>query len=246
MGEKRKQTRVADLVCTVYKGFRVLDYKRENNRSFLQVECPYCKKIKWTRKDRLDDPHRKGCGCLVAKTQFKQKDLTGERFGRLEAVKATGERDPYNGSVIWLCRCDCGKFKKVSARSLKNGSVASCGCLGRENSSKNGKIYGKKIVDDYCIAGTNVNNLTAKIPKNNTSGHKGVSWNSSKNKWVAQIEFQGKHYYLGRFSQKEDAIKAREEAEKKMFGNFLEWYAETYPNAKKNVKDRGKKESGKD
>ena len=30
-----------------------------------------------------------------------------------------------------------------------------------------------------------------------------------------------------------------------MFGNFLEWYAETYPNAKKNVKDREKKEGGK-
>lgn len=25
-----------------------------------------------------------------------------------------------------------------------------------------------------------------------------------------------------------------------MFGNFLKWYAETYPNAKKNIKDRGK------
>lgn len=31
-----------------------------------------------------------------------------------------------------------------------------------------------------------------------------------------------------------------------MFGNFLEWYAETYPNAKKNIKNREKKSSGKD
>lgn len=246
MGEKRKYTKVEDLVRTIYKGFKVLDCKRENRRSFLQVECPYCKKIKWIRKDQLDDPHRKGCGCLMAKSQFKQKDLAGERFGRLEVVRATSERDPHNGSVIWLCKCDCGKFKKVSASSLKNGGVASCGCLGRENSSKNGKIYGKKIVDNYCIAGTNVNNLTAKIPKNNKSGHKGVHWDANKCRWVAQIEFMGKHYNLGRFPEKEDAIKAREEAEKKMFGNFLEWYAETYPNAKKNIKDREQKESGKD
>jgi len=47
MGEKRKQTRAAALVGTVYKGFKVLDCKTENRRSFLQVECPYCKKIKW-------------------------------------------------------------------------------------------------------------------------------------------------------------------------------------------------------
>lgn len=31
-----------------------------------------------------------------------------------------------------------------------------------------------------------------------------------------------------------------------MFGNFLKWYAETYPNAKKNIKNREKKSSGKD
>lgn len=30
-----------------------------------------------------------------------------------------------------------------------------------------------------------------------------------------------------------------------MFGNFLEWYAGTFPNAKKNIKDR-EKASGKD
>ena len=47
MGEKRKYTKAEDLVGTTYKGFKVLDYKRENRRSFLQVECPYCKKIKW-------------------------------------------------------------------------------------------------------------------------------------------------------------------------------------------------------
>lgn len=119
MGEKRKQTRAADLVGTVYKGFKVLDCKTENRRSFLQVECPYCKKIKWIRKDRLDDPHRKGCGCLMTKTQFKQKDLVGKRFGRLEVVKATSERDPHNGSVIWLCRCDCGNISECKEKYQK-------------------------------------------------------------------------------------------------------------------------------
>lgn len=39
MGEKRKYTKAEDLVGTTYKGFKVLDCKRENRRSFLQVEC---------------------------------------------------------------------------------------------------------------------------------------------------------------------------------------------------------------
>ena len=36
-----------------------------------------------------------------------------------------------------------------------------------------------------------------------------------------------KKYYLGRYEKKADAIAARKEAEKVVFGEFLEWY-ETY------------------
>lgn len=53
MGEKRKYTKAEDLVGTTYKGFKVLDCKRENRRSFLQVECPYCKKLNGFAKINL-------------------------------------------------------------------------------------------------------------------------------------------------------------------------------------------------
>jgi len=44
------------------------------------------------------------------------------------------------------------------------------------------------------------NNRNAKIPKSNTSGVKGVTWNASCRKWQAQIRFNGHHFYLGIFS----------------------------------------------
>lgn len=31
--------------------------------------------------------------------------------------------------VMWLCRCDCGNMKTISARCLRRGGVKSCGCL---------------------------------------------------------------------------------------------------------------------
>ena len=46
-----------------------------------------------------------------------------------------------------------------------------------------------------------------------TSGLRGVSWDKSRQKWVAYIREQGKVRNLGRFSKKEDAVKVRKEAE---------------------------------
>ena len=55
---------------------------------------------------------------------------------------------------------------------------------------------------------------------NNTSGHKGVSWDKSKQKWVAQIGYHNKRITLGRFNNIEDAIECRNNAERKLFGEF--------------------------
>ena len=58
----------------------------------------------------------------------------------------------------------------------------------------------------------------------NSSGYNGVYRNNKSGKWVAQITFKGKTYYLGAFSEIKDAVKARRTAEERMYGEFLEWY----------------------
>lgn len=66
------------------------------------------------------------------------KDLTGERFGRLEVLgvarKVTsGKRERY----YWACRCDCGNEKEVRTDCLTSGLVKSCGCLKKEQNKIN-------------------------------------------------------------------------------------------------------------
>lgn len=218
------RTKAADLVGTEIKGFKILDWKRENKRTYLLVVCPFCNKQKWMRKDLIDNPKVVSCGCYNAKNNYiKNKVITGQTFGRLTAIRPT-ERKTSNGATIWECKCSCGNATYVGISELILGKINSCGCLRTETSRKNGKKAGKYIKDNFCIENTNVNNLTAKKPKNNTSGIKGVSWDKERQKWVAQIVFQGKYYNLGRYDKKEDAAEIRKIAEEKLYGNFLDWY----------------------
>lgn len=58
------------------------------------------------------------------------KNIAGQRFGRLTAIKRTGQ-DRF-GHSIWLCSCECGDTKEIAIHSLTSGRTKSCGCLDRE------------------------------------------------------------------------------------------------------------------
>ena len=58
------------------------------------------------------------------------------------------------------------------------------------------------------------------ISKNNTSGVKGISWSKRDSVWRAYIMIDYKQKCLGSYKNKEDAIRARLQAEKQYFGEF--------------------------
>lgn len=145
----------------------------------------------------------------------RAKDLTGSRVEKLLLL----ERKRENNRTFYYCKCDCGNEKWIRADVLLKAK--SCGCERIEKLKCNEKLY-NAYLDKNIIEGTNLSIITRKKPtKANTSGNKGVSYEASKGKWVAQIWFKKKHYYLGRYNNKEDAIKARKEAEEKLHKEFL-------------------------
>lgn len=211
-----------------YNYLYVLDQKRENNKTYLYCQCKLCNTKKWIRADTVTSGKQVSCGCYNKKYNYlKVKDIAGQKFGLLTAKYPTDKRDPHNSSVIWVCVCECGGSKKVSVGDLTRARVASCGCLAKEWQVQQGKTIGEQT-RQVSVEGTNIRNLTMRTPKRNTSGHKGVSWDKERKKWAVQIGFKGKNYHLGRYSNLKDAVKARKEAEEKIFGNFLEWYYYTY------------------
>lgn len=76
------------------------------------------------------------CGCLTlekARLHNRYRELTGQRFGRLIALSVSSHAARRgHKETTWLCRCDCGKETAVAAKSLRNGSTKSCGCIRRE------------------------------------------------------------------------------------------------------------------
>lgn len=64
------------------------------------------------------------------------------------------------------------------------------------------------------------NLMNRKISKNNTSGYVGVYYRKDRDKWQSYIMINKKRISLGAFKDKEDAIKARKEAEEKYFGEY--------------------------
>lgn len=83
------------------------------------------------RSSDLRNGRKSSCGCLSKERAVKKAaSLSGQRFGRLVALKPAEERK--NGYVMWECICDCGKTTIARSSDLRNGHKLSCGCLSKE------------------------------------------------------------------------------------------------------------------
>lgn len=59
----------------------------------------------------------------------KSIDLTGQKFGRLIVLEKSNK---LHNKTTWLCKCDCGNYKKATTSDLKSNKIKSCGCLLKE------------------------------------------------------------------------------------------------------------------
>ena len=70
------------------------------------------------------------CGALGCR-KTNLIDLTGQKFGRLTAIKRV--ENTKNKDTLWLCKCDCGGETITRITNLRNGNTKSCGCLNKEH-----------------------------------------------------------------------------------------------------------------
>ena len=209
------------LIGKTYNNLRVdnlTDKRNSYNRRLYECTCLLCGRKRYATKRNLQRNEIKDCG-----NHHAYNDITGQQFGLLKAEYVTDKKsNTTDGSKIWHCKCKCGNECDVSYHALVSGNTSSCGCTHTEK------------IKNLFIDGTAPCKLDgSKIRCNNTSGTTGVWFDKSKQKWCAEIMFRKKKYFLGRYSQKNDAIAARKLAEQELFGDFLKWYEENIKNKEK-------------
>lgn len=70
---------------------------------------------------------------------MKIKDISGQKFGRLRAIKIAYIK---HRSAYWECICDCGNTVIVYGTSLRRGLTQSCKCLQNELTIKRNTKHG--------------------------------------------------------------------------------------------------------
>lgn len=104
-----------------------------------------------TRGTCLKTGRSTSCGCISLKKQKEKmtRDLTGQRFGRLVALRIV---DNEKRGVYWRCQCDCGTIIDIRGTALTSGNSTSCGCFRKEKLRDDhlldlcGQRFGKLVV----------------------------------------------------------------------------------------------------
>ena len=64
---------------------------------------------------------------------------TNSRYGKLIIIKEISPlKYGKNKFRRMLCKCDCGKIKKITLSHLRTGNIVSCGCYRLEKQTKHG------------------------------------------------------------------------------------------------------------
>lgn len=227
-----------------YGNIEVLEIVNNRPRTY-HAKCLLCgHEFTTNAKIILDYAERGYCGNCGKNKRRQDRDTEakthiGETFGSLKIIDYVGvktiSKDSVYGTAIVKCKCEkCGSITEIPLTRLKNGIIKECRHCGRKNLKK-----GREITKDASKEGTNVFAIQNRaLNKNSTTGVNGVTFRQRENKYYAYINFKRKQYSLGLYENIEDAAAARKKAEERIYGEFLEWYAETYPEQWAKIKSK--------
>lgn len=184
----------------------------------------------------LKNKSTKSCGCLKKRLMSKKLKKYNQ-FNLKEYEYGIGYT--LNGDEFWFDKEDYEKIKSYCWYYTPGGYVAahdpilkrpiflhrlvlgfpdSCYEINHKKHPPHPERKYDNRKSNLEIVTHSQNMMNMSIPKHNTSGRIGVGWNKCKNKWRAYICVNGKTMHIGYFKNFEDAVKARQEAEIKYFG----------------------------
>ena len=211
--------------------------KRTSDRSCLWLCKCDCGNEIIVKSSNLKNGYTKSCGCLrkekyknlddlyksrKIETKYNYYDLSGEcGIGYTHnREKFYFDLEDYN-KIKDYCWCmDKNKYVNNSRFGIRmHRLVMNCNDNNLVVDHINHITYDNRK-ENLRICTLSQNGMNKSKQSNNTSGHIGITYDSSTNKWRARLGVGNKTINIGRFENLEDAIKARKEAEEKYFGEY--------------------------
>lgn len=215
---------------------RVKNYIKPSGSQVAQWLCKCtCGTKVIVRGDALRSGAIKSCGCLHRETASKQ----GKSMKKYNIYDLSGEYGVgYTSNTNEPFYFDLEDYKKIKDFYWY---VSEDGYILAPQSNSSKQILLHRLIMDakedelvdhikhrkfdnrktkLRIVNKNQNAMNAVLPSNNTSGVKGVYWIKQNNKWLASIKVNQKQIYLGYFTEFNDAVIARKQAEEKYFGEY--------------------------
>lgn len=207
------------------------DGKDNNGNTMWQCNCDCGNSIS-VRYNRLTSGNVKSCGCLradSAKEKFSKNnvfDLTRE-YG---VGYTTNTNQPFYFDLkdydliqnyTWYEDVSKNGYRSLKAKDKETGNIVKMsyllGCKYYDHKDRN-PLNNRRSNLRPATESENAKNKSKS--KRNTSGVTGVSWDKECCKWLAYIKVNKTRKNLGRYIDKQDAIKARLQAEAKYFKEF--------------------------
>lgn len=163
--------------------------------------------------------HTKSCGCLKAET-----------IGNIRATHRMSNTTEYNSWRAMVERCTNQKYRyyhEYGGRGIKicdrwKSFANFISDMGEKPSPKHSidriDVDGNYEPSNCKWSSQSEQCKNRRTQKSNKSGTTGVYYSNNEKRWIAQITHLGNRIRLGRFKNKNDAIKSRKEAELKYWG----------------------------
>lgn len=210
----------------------------KSQKHFKQYLCQCdCGTTKIVRESNLKSGISKFCGCDRLTNSIKANQ-NNKKYNKYDLSGEYGIGYTSKGEEFYFDLEDYDKIKGYTWMTNKKGYI--CTSLQFNNKKQvlmmHNLIMGNDsddIIIDHITHDVNdnrksklrrtmngQNNMNHSLYKNNTSGCSGVTWKEKNQKWEVRISVNKKRYNLGLYTDLNEAIKVRKEAEQKYFGEY--------------------------
>lgn len=201
----------SDLIGRKFGRLTILETFKKNNRRYCKCICD-CGNYTEVSLSNILYNSTKSCGCLQRETSKEANTKHGYNKHKLYQIWS---------SMVKRCENKKNKaYKNYGERGIKicdewrkNPEVFIKWGLSK-NWNDDMTIDRIDVNGNYCpencrFSDRHIQSVNQNIRKDNCSGYKGVKWNKINKKWQSYINVNGKHFYLGEFINKNDAVNAR-------------------------------------